>query len=436
MAEIRAQRGWTRDELAERLVALEDLPPSVPPVPLEQLDVEQGWRVERSEAVVGRERPGPPEAGGLFERAKHALDAYAFSDPEIVEAHFDPTVPLLGRHMLLELKVLGLHYLCGVEVVDVKDESDDRTSAFGFRYDTLAGHIERGGEWFVVTKDHATGEIRLCITSRWRLGDMPNAWTRAGFRVLAPYYRALWLRRAHERLRALLARPAAELRPTAASGEGTPMAVSTRTPARLVDEGPPTGSLPPLAERAHARQAPTLAAAAVLGTLTGMRSMSGPTLLAARAVVTGAQPGAGRAERWLARPGTALALGALGVAELVADKTPWIPPRVAPASLAGRIASGALCGGLLARRWRQRELAAAVVGGLAALGSTFVAYRVRKRASERSGIATALLGVVEDALVITAASALFRVLDRRELPAYAVAIAEEQRPQGRHRVIA
>jgi uncharacterized membrane protein/uncharacterized protein (UPF0548 family) len=420
MAEIRALHRWSRDELADRLVALADLPRSVPPAPLHELDVDQGWRVEHSEAIVGRELPGSPAAEGLFERAKQALDTYAFSDPTIVEAHFDPASPLLGRRMLLELKVLGLHYLCGVEVVDVKDDHDDHTSAFGFRYDTLAGHIERGGEWFVVTKDHATGEIRLCITSRWRLGDMPNAWTRAGFRVLAPYYRALWLRRAHERLRALLAKPTIELRPR---------------PARIVDEGPPTGSLPPLAQRAHARRAPTLAAAAAFGTLSGMRSMSGPTLLAVRSVVAGAQPGAEPAERWFARPGTALALGVLAVSEMAADKTPWIPPRVTPPSIAGRIVSGALCGGLQARRWRQRGWAPALVGGLAALASTFVAYNVRQRTSERFGLSTVLLGVVEDAVVISAASAFFRVLARHELPAYAIA-TEEQWPQGRRRVSA
>lgn len=419
MAEFRAQRGWTRDELAEHLAALAELPPSVPPVPLEQLDVEQGWRVERSEAVVGREPPGPPVADGLFERAKQALDAYAFSDPTIVEAHFDPTVPLLGRRMLLELKVLGLHYLCGVQVVDIEDESDEQRSAFGFRYDTLAGHLERGGEWFVVTKDHATGEIRLCITSRWRLGDMPNAWTRIGFRVLAPYYRALWLCRAHERLRALLARPTAAIRPPTA---------------RVVDEGPPTESLPPLEERARARQAPLLATAAAFGTLAGMRSLSAPTLLAARAVTAGAQPGAGPVERRLAQPGTALALGALAVGEMAADKLPAIPPRVVPTSLFGRIASGALCGALLARRWRQREWGPALVGGLAALASTVGAYELRKRTSERFGIPTTLLGFVEDACVIAAASTLFRVLARHEPPAYAIVTADEQRPGG-HRYV-
>lgn len=421
MAEIRALRGWSRDELVERLAALADLPRSVPPAPLDELDVDQGWRVEHSEAVIGQELLGPPAAEGLFERAKHALEVYAFSDPTIVEAHFDPAAPLLGRHMLLELKVLGLRYLCGVEVVDVKDEHDDHTSVFGFRYDTLTGHLERGGEWFEVTKDHATGELRLCITSRWRLGDMPNAWTRAGFRMLAPYYRALWLRRAHERLRVLIATPTIELRPR---------------PARVVDEGPPTSSLPKQAERALAPQPPALAVAAAFGTLTGMRSMSGPTLLAARCQVAGEQPGAGPAERWLAHPGAALALGVLALGEMVADKTPWIPPRITPPSVAGRIASGALCGGLQAKRWRKRAWAPALVGGLASFASTFVAYNVRQRTSERLGISTVLLGVLEDAVVIGAASALFHVLAHHEVPACELETAEEQRPQGRRRVIA
>ena len=33
-----------------------------------------------------------------------------------------------------------------------------------FRYDTLEGHIERGYEWFLLTKDHATGGIHCSET--------------------------------------------------------------------------------------------------------------------------------------------------------------------------------------------------------------------------------------------------------------------------------
>jgi uncharacterized protein (UPF0548 family) len=43
-----------------------------------------------------------------FERARVALANYQFSDPNIVIAHFDPALPLLGRRMLLEIQVLGL----------------------------------------------------------------------------------------------------------------------------------------------------------------------------------------------------------------------------------------------------------------------------------------------------------------------------------------
>ena len=122
------------------------------------MPAEDGWRIERSEARIAREPPGPPRNRGAFARAREAVAAYAFTDPTIVEAHFDPRAPLRGRRMLLELKVLGLHYLCGVEVTEVRDESDAARSVFGFRYDTLAGHIERGAEWFLVEQDHATGD--------------------------------------------------------------------------------------------------------------------------------------------------------------------------------------------------------------------------------------------------------------------------------------
>ena len=421
MAELRAFRGWTHDELADRLAGLAAYPSSNLPARLEALDVGDGWRVERSEATIGREPPGPPIAGGAFERASVALTAYEFSDPSIVAAHFDPSRPLAGRRMLLELKVLGLRYLCGVEVVAVADERGANASSFGFRYDTLQGHLERGGEWFVVTKDHASGELRLCITSRWRLGDAPNAWSRAGFRVLSPYYRALWLHRAHERMRALLARTTAELLPA-------------RAP--IVDEGPPTGSLPALPERAHARPLPTLAAAAALGAITGMRSMSGLSLLAVRSMIVGAQPGAGWAERWFARPATALGLGLFAIGELAADKSARIGDRTEPVPFTARITLGACCGALLAMRWRRRTRGPAAAGALAAAASTTLAYTARRRTSQRYGIPSALLGVVEDAVVLAAMVAISRTLGRSEPAAYSIEALEKRTPAGRRLVTA
>ena len=85
------------------------------------------------------------------------------------------------------------------------DDADESATTFGFRYDTLEGHIERGSEWFVVRKDHASGAIRFAIASRWREGDFPNLWSRIGFAVLADRYRLRWLERAMDRMRSIAA---------------------------------------------------------------------------------------------------------------------------------------------------------------------------------------------------------------------------------------
>jgi uncharacterized protein (UPF0548 family) len=154
----------------------------------EELTGERGWHHYHSDAVIA----AAGTDGQRFQRARVAVANYQFSDPRIVVAHFDPTGPLLGRRILLEIKVLGLRYLCPAIVTKVRDEP----GAYGFRYDTLEGHIERGMEWFLLTQDER-GDIRFRIEARWQSGEMPNWWSRAGFSMLAGYYQRKWHRRAH-----------------------------------------------------------------------------------------------------------------------------------------------------------------------------------------------------------------------------------------------
>jgi uncharacterized protein (UPF0548 family) len=212
MAEWRLGRGWSEAELLERLRALGgaarnfDEPPG-------ELARRHGWNQYRSEAVIAYEAPGPPVPDGYFARARVAISNYQFSDPAIVRAHFDPRVPLPQRPMLLEIRVLLLRYLCGVLIAAVEEEQSATTARFAFRYDTLDGHIERGAEWFILTKDLATGRISFRIAAAWRPGDFPNWWSRLGFRALARRYQLRWHRRAHRRLVGLLHVTVADLLP-------------------------------------------------------------------------------------------------------------------------------------------------------------------------------------------------------------------------------
>lgn len=202
MADWRVGRSWSDEELLERLVSLRKRGLNFSD-PIDQMTLERGWNQYFSEAVIAFERPGPPEADGSFERGCTAVASYAFSDPRIVIGHFDPDIPLLGRHMLLEMRALRfLHYLAGVIVGATRSETTEGETVFGFRYDTLEGHIEKGVEWFLLTKDHTTGAIRFRIEAAWRPGQFPNWWSRLGFSWLGPRYQKKWHHRAH----ALLAR--------------------------------------------------------------------------------------------------------------------------------------------------------------------------------------------------------------------------------------
>jgi hypothetical protein len=211
MAEWRFLRGWSDDELRERLQRLAPLRRNFDAAD-EAMTAPAGWRRQHFEATVARERPGPPEAEGPFARLCVVLRNYEFSDPRIVTAHFDPAQPFLGRRMLLEIRVLGLRYLVGTVVTALREERADGGDYFGFRYETLKGHIEAGWEWFLIRKKHATGEIRFSIEARWREGEFPNAWSRIGFRLLASRRQKLWHQRAQRRMALLSRCPAADLR--------------------------------------------------------------------------------------------------------------------------------------------------------------------------------------------------------------------------------
>lgn len=202
MAEWRFGRGWSEAELAARLRDMEERPRGFT-VEEEDMRAEDGWRAVRSEAAVARERPGEPEPDGAWARARDAVAAFRFSDPAIVVGHFRPDEPLEGRTLLLELKVLGLRYLCGARVTTVRSEAEPGRTLFGWRYDTLVGHIESGFEWFFLVKDHATGLVSFTIRARWRPGEFPNRWSRVGFDVLGPRQQERWHRHAHRRLAAL-----------------------------------------------------------------------------------------------------------------------------------------------------------------------------------------------------------------------------------------
>jgi uncharacterized membrane protein len=102
--------------------------------------------------------------------------------------------------------------------------------------------------------------------------------------------------------------------------------------------------------------------------------------------------------RWTRRLLVAAAAG-----ELVVDKLPSTPSRLAPAGIAGRLAMGALAAGLFAQTRQAPWLPAAAIGASSAAVAAKVGHDVRARLAHHAP--DPAVAVVEDALALGLAAA-------------------------------
>ena len=132
--------------------------------------------------------------------------------------------------------------------------------------------------------------------------------------------------------------------------------------------------------------------ALLFGVTAGLRSMTAPASLAL------AQQQLGAEKHWLlGNPRTVRVLTLLALGELVFDKLPFAPKRIAPAGLSGRLLSGAMCGAAVVD---EDQAAGALLGMAGALASSFAGYAIRRSAGQASGVPDALVGLAEDGLAI------------------------------------
>lgn len=134
----------------------------------------------------------------------------------------------------------------------------------------------------------------------------------------------------------------------------------------------------------------SLMISAGIGVVAGMRSMSALALIGDR----------------IAPRKTAAVLKLMALAEMIADKTPAIPPRTEPMPLAGRIAIGGVAAGTIARHLGGSIAAAAVVGATAAAASTHLFYRLRSWAGSATNLPDPVFGAAEDGMVLALATGL------------------------------
>jgi uncharacterized protein (UPF0548 family) len=180
------------------------------PAELRDAGPQTGWNIDDYCRPLPAERPGEPQPGASFEIARRLMRDYAFADPDIVRAVFDPASELADRNILLQARFGPLRFFAGCRVGAVADELrtiDGReVRVWGWNYRTLAGHFERGQMDYAVWKwlDDGTVEFRVHVVSQPATSGNPIA--RLGFRLVGRREQVRFARRACERMGELVAR--------------------------------------------------------------------------------------------------------------------------------------------------------------------------------------------------------------------------------------
>jgi hypothetical protein len=166
--------------------------------------VEGHWHVDSGTTVLGHERPGRPEDGGVWATACRLVGEYEFADARILRGAYRPGGDLLGRNMLLEGRFFGLRFYVGVRVTGVIDEERDtgegRQRVWGWSYQTLEGHLEQGRLNYQVIKNLGTGLVTFRVTGYSRPAPIENPVIRLGFRLFGRWTQQRFYRNIQARM--------------------------------------------------------------------------------------------------------------------------------------------------------------------------------------------------------------------------------------------
>ncbi len=155
---------------------------------------------------------------------------------------------------------------------------------------------------------------------------------------------------------------------------------------------------------------PTLQALA-LGGLAGMRTFTPAALLvtagrlaSAGQTPTPAKTKVGQRLAWLRKAANsrelAIALSVLSVGEFVLDKTPWVPARIKPGPLVGRVVAGMLVGATASHATHRPPWQGAALGAAGAAATTYGVYYARRALNRATPVPDFVWGLAEDGLTV------------------------------------
>lgn len=154
------------------------------------------WEFDVHRAAIADEAPGAPVLGGPWEVACELVRDYEFTPPGLVRGVYDRGTPLLGRDLLLEGRFAGLRFVMGVRITSLVEESDGEQDVWGWGYETLQGHLERGEIVYRVIKHRDTGRVEF-TTSSYSQADpqldpvLAAGWALFGRRTQLRFYREI-----------------------------------------------------------------------------------------------------------------------------------------------------------------------------------------------------------------------------------------------------
>ncbi len=154
--------------------------------------------------------------------------------------------------------------------------------------------------------------------------------------------------------------------------------------------------LPDLSDAGSA--ANVYARAATLGFVAGLRSMTPLAWLSRTSKLDPVPTNA--AEEMLDSPTARIVTSMLASGELIGDKLPFIPSRLKPGPLTGRLLIGGIAGMQICRRYHQPLLVGAILGAASAGAGSFAGSYVRSKLSASTKIPDFLLGLAEDGVAV------------------------------------
>ena len=131
-----------------------------------------------------------------------------------------------------------------------------------------------------------------------------------------------------------------------------------------------------------------------------MRSMSAPALTSHFLNKVPADALQDSPWRFMQTAPVATGLKVLAATEIIADKLPGTPDRIAPPVLLVRALSGALVGVTLNQANGQPKWTGALLGGLGAVAASYGFFYLRKSLGEATNVPDLVWALLEDALVL------------------------------------